>query len=74
VRVHSLTLSYTPRVCDVNLGLPLGLHLYNPFALVTSPKLGLRQLHTQKKLVACVNYGIRNDVHDFQNKHVEKTK
>ncbi len=31
-------------------------------------------LHTQKKLVACVNYGIRNDVHDFQDKHVEKTK
>jgi hypothetical protein len=36
---HFLTL---PGVCDVTPGLPLGLHLCNPFALVASPKLGLR--------------------------------
>jgi len=36
---HFLTL---PRVCDVTPGLPLGLDLCNPFALVASPKLGLR--------------------------------
>ncbi len=37
---HFLTL---PRVCDVTHGLPLGPHLCNPFALVASLKLGLRQ-------------------------------
>jgi len=38
---HFLTLS---RVCDVTPRLPLGLHLYNPFALVVSPKLGLQHI------------------------------
>jgi len=33
-----------PGVYDVTLGLPLGPHPCNPFALVASPKLGLRQL------------------------------
>jgi len=37
---HFLTLS---GVCDVTPGLPLGLHSCNPFTLVASPKLGLRQ-------------------------------
>jgi len=37
---HFLTL---PRICDVILGLPLGPHPCNLFALVVSPKLGLRQ-------------------------------
>jgi hypothetical protein len=36
---HSLTL---PGVCDVTLGLPLGPHHCNPFALVANPKLRLR--------------------------------
>jgi hypothetical protein len=36
---HFLTL---PGVCDATLRLPLGLHPCNPFALVASPKLGLR--------------------------------
>jgi hypothetical protein len=36
---HSPTL---PGVSDVTPGLPLGSHPYNPFALVASPKLGLR--------------------------------
>jgi hypothetical protein len=53
---HSPTL---PGVSDVTPGLPLGPHPCNPFALVTSPKLGLRQrrakqarhhlLHLKKK-------------------------
>jgi hypothetical protein len=33
-----------PGVPDVTLGLPFGPHPCNPFALVVSPKLGLRQL------------------------------
>ncbi len=37
VKVHSLTLSFTP-------GLPLGPQPYKPFTLVESPRLGLRQL------------------------------
>jgi len=37
---HFLTL---PGVCDVTPKLPLGPHPCNPFALVVSPKLGLRQ-------------------------------
>jgi hypothetical protein len=38
---HFLTL---PGVCDVIPKLPFGSHPCNPFALVASPKLGLRQL------------------------------
>jgi hypothetical protein len=33
-------------VCDLTPGLPLGPHPCNPFALVASPKLGLRQNET----------------------------
>jgi len=36
---HFLTL---PGVCDVTLGLPLGLQPCNPFALIANPRLGLR--------------------------------
>jgi hypothetical protein len=32
-----------PEICDVTLGFSLGPHPCNPFALVASPKLGLRQ-------------------------------
>jgi len=32
-----------PGVCDVTPRLPLGSHTCNPFALVTNPRLGLRQ-------------------------------
>jgi hypothetical protein len=38
---HSPTL---PGISDVTPGLPLGPHPCNPFALVASPKLGLRHL------------------------------
>jgi len=40
---HSPTL---PGISDVTPGLPLGLHPCNPFALVTSLKLGLRHIET----------------------------
>jgi hypothetical protein len=47
LRVWGFTPSHFPtlrRVCDVTLGLPIGPHLCNPFALVVSPKLGLRHI------------------------------
>jgi hypothetical protein len=40
---YSLTLSYTP-ICDVTLGLLLGMHPCDLFALVASPRLRLRHL------------------------------
>jgi hypothetical protein len=46
LRVRGFTPSHFPTlpgVCDVIFGLPLGPHPCNPFALVASPKLGLRQ-------------------------------
>jgi hypothetical protein len=40
---HTPSLFLTlPGVCDVTLGLPLGPQPCNPFALVASPRLGLR--------------------------------
>ncbi len=42
VRVHSLTLFALPGLYDVTPELALGPHPCNPFALVASPKLGLR--------------------------------
>jgi hypothetical protein len=41
---HSPTL---PGVSNVTPGLPLGPHPCNPFALVASPKLGLRHIHNE---------------------------
>ncbi len=49
---HFLTL---PGVCDVIPMLPLGPHSCNPFALVASPKLGLRQPPTNKNISMALN-------------------
>jgi hypothetical protein len=49
--VWRLTPSHSPTfpgVSDVTPRLPLGPHPCNPFALVASPKLGLRQIKTNK--------------------------
>jgi hypothetical protein len=43
VRVHSLTLFALPGACDVTPGSPSWLATFQPFALVASPRLGLRQ-------------------------------
>jgi len=37
----------------VTRGLPLGSHLYNPFALVTNPKLGLRHPSSATNIRPC---------------------
>jgi hypothetical protein len=42
VKVHSLTLFALPRACDVTLGSPSWHVTLQPFALVTSPMLGLQ--------------------------------
>jgi len=49
---HSPTL---PGVSNMTPGLPLGPHPCNLFALVASPKLGLRHMNFLKKLALCVS-------------------
>jgi hypothetical protein len=44
VKVHSLTLFALLRTCDVTFRSPFWLATLQPFALVTSPRLGLRQV------------------------------
>jgi len=56
---HFLTL---PGVCDVTPGLPLGPHFYNPFALVTSPKLGLQHSMTTVTMDSVATQGLKCEI------------
>ncbi len=48
-------------VCDVTPRLALGLHPYNPFALVASPKLGLRHLWVLPSLHTILKSYLKNN-------------